>query len=146
MTLRVPSIDVEARVIRLGLEPNRELEVPTDYDEAGIWAGGPQPGEEGAAVIAGHIDSRETGPAVFYRLDELSAGDRIEIVDESGTRTEFTVDHLEEHPKDDFPTQAVYGWTPEPELRLITCSGDFDTRSGHYVDNTIVFASESRGA
>ncbi len=34
----------------------------------------------------------------------------------------------------------VYGNTHRAELRLITCGGSFDQKSGHYVDNVVVFA------
>ncbi|GAA4578166.1 hypothetical protein GCM10023176_53540 [Micromonospora coerulea] len=39
-----------------------------------------------------------------------------------------------------FPTARVYGPTPGPELRLVTCGGEFDRRRGHYRDNVVVFA------
>ena len=42
--------------------------------------------------------------------------------------------------KDAFPTATVYGPVPAPEVRLITCGGDFDRSSGHYRDNVIVSA------
>ncbi|MDQ4130605.1 MAG: class F sortase, partial [Actinomycetota bacterium] len=42
--------------------------------------------------------------------------------------------------KEAFPTARVYGNTPGPELRLITCGGVFDSTSGHYRDNVIVYA------
>jgi LPXTG-site transpeptidase (sortase) family protein len=137
--IEIPAIGVSAPVIALGLNADRTLEVPEDYGETGWWKGGPEPGERGAAVIAGHVDS-ETGPAVFYRLEELRAGDEIRVHRADGTRSRFVVARLERHPKDDFPTRSVYGRTREPTLRLVTCSGDFDTATGHYVDNTIVFA------
>jgi hypothetical protein len=35
----------------------------------------------------------------------------------------------------------VYGPTPDPELRLITC-GTFDYATGHYLSNTVVYAAE----
>lgn len=44
--------------------------------------------------------------------------------------------------KDRFPTEAVYGPTPAPTLRLITCAGFFDSSSGHYVDNLIAYATQ----
>jgi hypothetical protein len=44
--------------------------------------------------------------------------------------------------KDRFPTQAVYGPTPDPELRLITCGGAFDYATGHYLSNIVVYATE----
>ena len=35
----------------------------------------------------------------------------------------------------------MYGPTPDPELRLITC-GTFDYATGHYLSNTVVYAAE----
>jgi len=137
--IEIPALGVSAPVIPLGLNPDRSLEVPEDYGDTGWWTGGPEPGERGAAVIAGHIDSK-TGPAVFYRLRELERGDEIRVRRRDGTVGRFVVRGSEQHPKDRFPTERVYGRTREPTLRLVTCSGDFDARTGHYTDNTIVFA------
>jgi sortase (surface protein transpeptidase) len=143
--IEIPAIGVSAPVIELGLNPDRTLEVPTDYGDTGWWEDGPEPGERGPAVIAGHVDSR-TGPAAFYRLGELRPGDEILIHRADRTQARFVVRRLERHPKDSFPTRRVYGRTPQPTLRLVTCSGDFDTSTGHYVDNTIVFADAARAA
>jgi Sortase domain len=137
--IEIPAIGVAAPVIALDLHADKTLEVPQDYGDTGWWRGGPEPGERGAAVIAGHVDSR-TGPAVFYRLDELRPGDEIRVRRTDGTQARFAVRRLERHPKDAFPTRRVYGRTSAPTLRLVTCSGDFDAATGHYVDNTIVFA------
>jgi len=55
----------------------------------------------------------------------------------------FVVQRTEDHPKDAFPTQRVYGRTRGAELRLITCSGAFDRASGHYRSNLVVFATRA---
>lgn len=138
--ITIPALGVRASVIRLGLNRDRTLEVPRNYDHTGWWSGGYAPGERGPAVIAGHVDSKE-GPAVFYRLGQLARGDRIRIERADGSSVAFAVERLERHPKDSFPTRAVYDRTASSTLRLVTCSGDFDQSSGHYTDNTIVFAS-----
>jgi sortase (surface protein transpeptidase) len=138
--VEIPSIGVRAPVIPLGLNPDGSLEVPEDFDETGWWTGGARPGERGPAVVAGHVDST-TGPAVFYRLAELGRGDPVEIVRRDGTRVRFVVQHSERYPKARFPTDRVYGATPGPTLRLVTCSGDFDSSTGHYLDNTVVYAT-----
>src|SRR5215211_4723625 len=137
--LRVPAIGVETPLLRLGLEPDRSMEVPGDFDLAGWFAEGPAPGQTGPAVIAGHVDSR-TGPAVFYRLRELRAGDHIEVTRADGSRLRFVVDTTQSFPKAEFPTAAVFGPTPEAELRLVTCAGAFDRARGSYRDNLVVFA------
>jgi Sortase domain len=137
--LEIAAIGVRAPVIRLGLNRDGSLEVPTRFDETGWWAGGARPGELGPAVIAGHVDSR-TGPAVFFRLGRLRPRDAIVVVRRDGSRVPFLVQRTARYRKAAFPTAAVYGPTRTPALRLITCSGAFDSASGHYVDNTVVYA------
>jgi sortase (surface protein transpeptidase) len=135
----IPAIDVEADVIDLGLEDDGTMEVPTDFAQTGWFDRGPKPGRVGPAVIAGHVDDR-TGPAVFFRLSELEPGDEIEVRSDDGEVVVFAVRETQQHPKDAFPTEDVYSGTPGPELRLITCSGEFDQGERSYRDNTIVFA------
>ena len=138
--LRAPDIDVDAAVIPLGLEPDGTLEVPQGFSETGWYTAGPEPGEPGPAVIAGHVDSKRV-PAVFFRLRELRPGAIVEVDGEDGSTVRFSVDRIERHPKDQFPTDMVYGLSDEVVLRLVTCGGTFDRSSGHYRDNVIVFAT-----
>jgi hypothetical protein len=138
--IEIPAIGVSAPVIRLGLNSDRTLQVPKRSEEAGWYGAGPRPGERGPAVIVGHVDSK-TGPAVFYRLKELKPGDQIVIRRVNRSTARFTVNGLERWPKASFPTRRVYGPTRGAVLRLVTCSGTFNSSTGHYVDNTIVFAS-----
>jgi hypothetical protein len=135
----IPAIGVRARIVSLGLNPDRTLEVPEDFDDAGWWTGGARPGERGPAVIAGHVDST-SGPAVFFRLGELHPGDAIVVLRRDGTLARFAVQRLERYPKSNFPTARVYSPTRRPTLRLITCGGAFDGSTGHYLDNTVVYA------
>jgi Sortase domain len=136
--LSIPALEIDTRVIRLGLNPNGTLEVPSDPSVAGWYRLGVKPGERGAAVIVGHVDSQE-GPAVFYRLGQIAPGERI-VVRSAGERLTFRVYAVREYPKTAFPTELVYGQTALPELRLVTCGGSFDESTGHYLDNVVVFA------
>jgi sortase (surface protein transpeptidase) len=138
--LEIPAIGVSARVVSLGLNADRSLEVPTNFATVGWWNGGPKPGEPGPAVLTGHVDSRETGPAVFYKLRELGPGDKVTYIRSDRSVVRFVVQRLEQHPKADFPTADVYGSTRRPVLRLITCGGEFNDATGHYLDNLIAFA------
>jgi Sortase domain len=138
--IQIPAIGVNARVIRLGLNPDHTLQVPRNFADTGWWAGGTSPGDPGPAVIAGHVDSY-TGPAVYFRLKELRRGNQIRIVRRNGSVVRFTVQRLHSYPKSHFPTKRVYGPTRQPTLRLITCSGTFDRSTGHYLDNSVVFAT-----
>jgi len=111
----------------------------TGTHEAGWYKLGPAPGQEGAAVIVGHVDS-SSGPAVFYRLATLKPGSTIQVIASNCQTASFVVTSIEQYPKNRFPTQQVYGPTSGPELRLITCGGVLDPATGHYLSNIVVYA------
>jgi len=143
VSIAIPSIGVVAPVTRLRLERDGTLEVPESFSETGWWSGGFKPGQTGAAVIVGHVDSK-SGPAVFANLQEVERGDLVQVTGRDGTALEFEVKRIEEHDKDEFPTNQVYTETRDPELRLLTCAGKFDDSKGHYDRNVIVWASQVR--
>lgn len=139
-SLEIPSIGVSTPLLSLGLNADRSMAVPADFSRAGWYRYSPVPGDVGPSVIAGHVESR-SGPAVFYRLTELVAGDRVTVRYADGRTAEFAVTTIEQHPKDAFPHQRVYGATTGAELRLITCGGVFDSARGAHRDNVIVYAT-----
>lgn len=139
VSLSIPVIDVDAeKVVGLGLAPDGSIEVPEDPATPGWFTPGPSPGQLGPSIIAGHVDSR-TGPAVFYRLGELAPGDRMTVNREDGSVVTFEVHAVASFDKDDFPTRRIYGSTDRAELRLITCSGEYDEDTGYH-GNTVAFA------
>lgn len=137
--LRIPAIGVDAPVEPLEVDENAVLPPPTTNYGTGWWRDGPEPGEPGPAVIVGHVDSFQ-GPAVFFRLTEISPGDEIFVDRLDGTTVVFAAQRTEQHDKNAFPTHAVYGDTPDPRLRLITCGGEFDDTDRRYLENIIVYA------
>ena len=141
--ISIPAIGVSARIIPLRLDAGGTMQTPTRWEDTGWFEPGPEPGERGPAVITGHVDST-SGPAVFYRLRELRRGDLIRIRRADGSVVRFRVEGLERWPKAEFPTRRVFGKTHIAALRLVTCSGNFDASTGHYVDNTIVYAARVR--
>ena len=138
--LDIPEVSIHTNLLRLGLNPDDTLEVPWKPLLAGWFTSSPTPGELGPSIIAGHVDSAETGPAVFYRLGELAPGDRVYVTRSDGTVATFAVDAVRAYAKDDFPTETVYGNTNRADLRLITC-GDWNSEIQHSVGNPVIFAS-----
>ncbi|WP_399497860.1 class F sortase [Streptomyces sp. P17] len=138
--LAIDFIDVDAPVMDLRLDREGRLPAPPDDDPnlVGWYADGPSPGEQGTAVAVGHLDTA-TGPAVFAGLTELRRGRRVEIRRADGRTAVYTVDAVRSYEKDRFPNQTVYGARGRPELRLITCGGKYDRRTG-YSGNVVVFA------
>lgn len=135
----VASIGVHSGLQPLGLLKDGSLQPPTKWGEAGWYAKGVVPGQVGPAVIAGHVDST-AGPAVFYRLRQLKVGADVVVTDRGGRSLTFLVDEVNVYRKSRFPTSVVYGPTPDPQLRLVTCTGDFDAAKESYVDNLVVSA------
>lgn len=136
--IRIGALGVDAGMEDLVLDGQGQLEAPKSYVLAGWYSDGVAPGDAGPAVIAGHVDSA-AGPAVFFRLHELHAGDTIEVL-RGDAWTTFRVTTTEQYPKDQFPSERVYRPTPDAELRLITCGGDYDAGRNSYRDNIVVYA------
>ena len=93
-------------------------------------------------MIAGHLDSKH-GPAVFFRLTDLTRGVQIFVDRADGTTAMFATQRIERHDKNAFPTERCTETRQIPQLRLITCGGEFDRKDRHYLDNIIVFAIRS---
>jgi sortase (surface protein transpeptidase) len=140
--LEIPKIGVASPLDRLGREADGTVETPalSRAGVAGWYALGPRPGDPGSAVILGHVDSKR-GPAVFFPLRELRRGDQIKLTRADGSVVRFVVERTKQYLKQRFPTDDVYYPTLTPSLRLVTCGGQFDDRTGHYRSNIIVFAT-----
>jgi sortase (surface protein transpeptidase) len=141
VSLTIPLIGVKTQLITLGLAADGSMQVPASTSVAGWYTGSPRPGGVGSAIIVGHIDSVRA-PGVFFRLPELHRGDSVFVKRADGTTAEFRVTSVQTYLKDHFPTQTVYGPTPDAELRLITCGGAFDAATRHYLNNIVVYATE----
>ncbi|WP_020422820.1 class F sortase [Amycolatopsis sp. ATCC 39116] len=140
--LDVPRIGARSTLVPLGLNADETIEVPpvTQPMQAGWYRLGPSPGEPGPAVVLGHVDGGGR-PGIFHRLKELVPGDEVVVSRKDGSTVTFAVTRVEQIDKDEFPTEAVYGDTAGPELRLITCGGSFDRAARSYRDNIIVYAA-----
>ena len=138
--LRISTLGIDAAVGPVGRLPDGTVEVPARWEDVGWYEGGARPGDVGPAVLLGHVDSR-SGPAVFVALPRVTPGTAVEVVGADGTLARFRVDRVESYPKSRFPTDAVYLPSLRPELRLVTCGGEFDRATRHYRDNVVVFAS-----
>jgi hypothetical protein len=140
--ISIGKIGVNAPVGQLDLLDNGRIQEPplSRPNLTGWYKNGAAPGEIGPAVILGHVDSKR-GPAVFYKARTLKKGDTIEVTRKDGKVAVFTVERLKQVPKAKFPGQEIYAaQLDHAALRLVTCGGSFDKRTGHYVNNVIVYA------
>lgn len=143
LSVRIPAIGVDSKLLRLGLNADGTVQVPSIRTSAGRAAWykySATPGQIGSSVIEGHVDSQR-GPAVFFRLGALRRGDAIDVTLADGVTAVFRVTGVREYSKSRFPSKAIYGTANFAALRLITCGGAFDYATGHYLSSTVVFAS-----
>lgn len=138
--LRIPAIGVAVSLSALGLNADRTVQVPTNFEEPGWFRLGPSPGQLGSAVILGHVDSHE-GPAVFYLLRFLKAGDGIAVSLANGRVAHFEVSKVATYPNEQFPARKVYASHGYSALQLVTCGGEFDTVTDSYQANVVVYTS-----
>jgi Sortase domain len=143
LSVDIPAIGVNSKLLRLGLNSDGTIQVPsltTSADEAAWYKYSATPGQIGASVIEGHVDSYR-GPAVFFRLGALRPGDTVDVTLADGVTAIFRVTGVREYLKSNFPAKSIYGATGYAALRLITCGGTFDYATDHYLSSTVVFAS-----
>lgn len=144
--LMIPTIGVDTPLVNLGLNGDGTLEVPVNYDRAGWFTGGNYPGDPSGppGLLAGHVDDY-TGPAVFYDLNTLVAGDEIMVLRADNTVAVFVVTGTAQFPKDELPTDEIYAPVPDSQIVLITCTGPFDESVRSYEDNLVVRAALDMG-
>ncbi|MFE3903616.1 class F sortase [Streptomyces sp. NPDC059153] len=139
--LQIPSLAVKAPFTGLSIGADGRLNPPPPNDSnlVGWFKGGVTPGERGAAIVAGHVDTT-TGPAVFLQLQFLKPGSTVDITRADGSVATFKVDSVETFSKAKFPDKRVYSDTSSAQLRLITCGGPYNRKAKHYEDNVVAFA------
>ncbi|PLS80855.1 class F sortase [Candidatus Saccharibacteria bacterium] len=143
VSLSIPAADVSSDMLHVGKDQDGQIEVPSGdfYNFAAWYKSSPTPGQAGASVIIGHVDSID-GASVFYKIEQLNPGDEIYVQREDGRQAVFTVDAVKQYEQDNFPAETVYlSNENRAELRLITCGGAFSETEGKYQKNTVVFAT-----
>lgn len=137
--VQIPDVDLNVPLVPVRISGSGQLPLPKDRDRASWLASSVTPGERGSAILAGHVDSAD-GPAAFYNLSAAKPGMQVAVARRDGTTARFTIDAVAVYPKDKIPDALVYGPTPGPSLRLITCTG-WNPNEREYRDNVVVYAT-----
>jgi hypothetical protein len=140
--ISIPSIGVYAPITSVGIATDGTIDAPPidDNNLAGWFSGGPAPGQNGPAVIVGHVDGPK-GESVFYQLGKLKPGEKVQVNLANHRVAMFGVYSVEYYPKGKFPGSRIYGDYSRPGLRLITCGGKYAGGALEYEDNVVVYAS-----
>ncbi len=138
VTLEIPAIGVTSDIENVGELENGQMGVPEGVDNVGWFEPGTLPGNRGSSVMAGHIDSL-TGPAVFYKLDQLKKGDEVVVKDAEGKSLTFIVTKTERYPRKDAPIDEIFGFSYGSRLNLITCTGEFNRKAKTHEERLVVY-------
>jgi LPXTG-site transpeptidase (sortase) family protein len=137
--LVIPAISVDAAIEARGLEPNRNLATPVDFNDVAWFNQGPAPGNPGNALINGHVNWW-TGDAVFTRLAQLRVGDEVVVIRQDGASATFKVSGrriLAANARD----SSLFASSTVASVTLITCSGPWDVRLGSDSQRLLVSAT-----
>lgn len=137
--LKIERIGIDAPFVTLGLTAQREMDSPKRHDQVGWYDFMTKPGLGGHAVVSGHVDYVNVGPAVFWNLRKLQPGDRVEIDLEDGTVLVYEVSAARLYPLAQVPMEEILAPTGVESLTLITCGGSFS--AGEYDSRLIVRAA-----
>lgn len=143
ISLKIPKINVDAVIERVGLTSDGSVGVPKGPVNAAWFNLSPHPGDIGSAVITGHYGIWKSGiPTVFNNLYKLNKGDKIYIKDDRGAIITFVVRESKNYnPKTDASDVFVLN-DGKAHLNLITCEGIWNKVSKSYSKRLVVFADK----
>lgn len=136
--LIIPRIGVDTSIEPVGRTATGAMDVPSGPDTVAWYEPGVLPGRPGNSVIAGHLDS-QTGPAVFWNVTLLKAGDTLGVKMSDGKTLQFTVKRIARYKENNAPLDQIFGYKEQAGLNLITCGGFFDNQTRNYDERVVVF-------
>ncbi|MGE6555462.1 class F sortase [Exiguobacterium artemiae] len=140
--LKIPTIDVDAKVEVVGRDDKGRMDVPKQTNQVGWYQYGAKANQTGNVILAGHLDDTN-GPAVFYDLAKVKRGQRIEVNSKTGEQVSYVVTNVMSYPVDQAPVGSIFGATLAQRLTLITCVGTF-TQSKGYDQRLVVTAEQEK--
>ena len=138
----IPTGEVNASIIPVGITKQGNLDTPHNYTQAGWYQYGPIPGNIGDAVIDGHVDNGGSIDGPFKHLSDVQIGDDIQIVGANGQTLHFTVTKTDVYSYKAFPSEDVFHSDEKngAYLKIITCHGSFVKKDGTYDQRLVVTA------
>ena len=137
--LKIPVIGVDSAIEDALITVDGRMDVPVGSVNVAWFALGPHPGQVGSAVIGGHFGIKDGKPFVFYRLDKLKTGDKVNILDDAGKTTEFVVRSVKLFDRNADATTVFTSSDGLAHLNLITCEGIWNQVNGTYPERRVVF-------
>lgn len=130
--LVIDKLHVEAPIEVKGINAHNIMEAPDTGTDAAWYRFTARPGAGSNAVFAGHRDFGRLGnPAIFWHLDQLAAGDLVEVVSPQQTEIRYRVTQTWDYSLSDIPMATVLATDRVDEVTLITCAGTYAHGTGY---------------
>lgn len=141
--LKIPKLNVSARVLQVGLNASGAIGTPNNVFDTAWYTGSAKPGQPGATLIDGHISSWTTH-GVFYNLGQLNPGDTLQIVRGDGAVITYQVVRTQIYNVNNVDMKAVLSpvTTGQPGLNLISCTGQWQKSTNEFNERIVVFAQQ----
>lgn len=134
-----PSFGINAEIQEVGLTPRGGMGSPGNYKSAAWFKPGVKPGENGNAVIAGHLDTNLGAGGIFQNLNKLKPGDYVYVIDEYNRKMRFRAVISKVYDAENPPMEEIFGLVNNARLNLITCDGAWDVGKKSYTKRLVVF-------
>jgi len=141
IAISIESIGVYALIEHVGIT-GAAMAAPENSLDVGWYKYGVRPGDEGSAVLAGHVSGRGGKDAVFTNLHLIHVGDTITISYDDGSEESFTVKDMKQYPVISDTTEVFVSHDGKAHLNLITCAGVWSTAMGTHNLRLVVFADK----
>ncbi len=138
--LIIEKINVNTNIESVGLDSEGRMDVPKEDMNVAWYNKGYKPGEDGSAVLAGHLDTQSGAPAIFWNLGNLIEGDTVLVVDDKNNTYKYKVVTKKTYPFNEVPLDEIFATKDKALLNLITCGGTFNSAARNYTHRTIVTA------
>ena len=139
--LSIERLDISADIESVGLIDNA-MAVPSSIEDVGWYKHGPRPGDQGSAVLAGHVNWTGGRSAVFTTLHTIIVGDTVQVTNSLGHTDTFIVRSIRDYPIDSDTTEVFTSSDGLSRLNLITCDGVWDPVLKTHLSRMVVFTEK----
>jgi sortase (surface protein transpeptidase) len=137
----IPKLDVNANIESVTTDSQGRMDIPKNFYDTAWYSKGAKPGQQGSAVIDGHVDTPQGTPSVFADIKSLTRGDLITIESSDGKKYNFSVTKVMNYPLETIPLNLIFDLnTRDKRLNLITCSGTWDRETKNYSNRLVVYS------
>lgn len=136
--ISIPSLNLEAFIVPVGLTSHGTMATPRKFSEVGWYEFGSSPGFTGNAVLAGHVDNGLGLGGVFRDLESIKKGDLVYIKMKSGKEVRFIVSEMDVYDYKDAPSDQIFNRSGSPKIKLITCTGSWLVSAKTYDSRLVV--------